>query len=102
MKFKISYSSRNLNAHKDNNKSYFKSNYQIKKTITNKKKSYKNFKNADLDDKFYKMKIKNKNAASNSSSKYFAKENSLKNTNSNSAHAFTKFINSIFSKLKGK
>ena len=102
VKFKISYSSRNLNAHKDNNDSYFKSNYQIKKTITNKKKSYKNFKNSDLDDKIYKMKIKNKNAASNSSSKYFAKENSLKNTNSNSAHAFTKFINSIFSKLKGK
>ena len=102
VKFKISYSSRNFNAHKDNNDSHFQSNYQIKKTITNKKKSYKNFKHFDLDDKFYQMKLKNKNATNNSSSKYFSRENSLENKNSNSANGFTKFINSIFSKLKGK
>ena len=48
------------------------------------------------------MKLKNKNATNNSSSKYFSRENSLENKNSNSANGFTKFINSIFSKLKGK
>ena len=72
---------------------------KIKKTITNKSKPYKNFKNMDIDDKFSKLKLKNKKALS---SKFLQRENNLENSQNSSANAFTKFINSIFSKLKGK
>ena len=102
VKFKIPHSSRNLNFPKDKIVSPFISNYQIKKTITNKKNAYKNFKNFDIKDKFSQMKLKNKNIPNNSSSKYYTRGNSLENIKSNSANGFTKFINSIFSILKGK
>lgn len=53
----------------------------------------------DIDDKFSKLKLKNKKALS---SKFLQRENNLENSQTSSANAFTKFINSIFSKLKGK
>ena len=55
---------------------------------------------------FLNRKIKNRKTKTinNSSSKLNEEieNNSYQRTNSNSANGFTKFINSIFSKLKGK
>ena len=83
--------------------------YKIKKTITNKLELYKNFKSYeddDFDDKLSQLKNKNRKTKTinNSSSKLNEEieNNSYQKTNSNSANGFTKFINSIFSKLKGK
>ena len=102
VKFKVAQSSRNLNIYKENNiSSQVLSHRQIKKTITNKKKSYKNFKNMGVDDKLFQIKLKNKNTNTNFSSKIFERGNNLEDSKSNSANGFTKFINSIFSKLKG-
>ena len=82
---------------------------KIKKTITNKIELYKNFKSMglDIDDKLSQVKDKAKTKTktiNNSSSKLNIEleNNSFQKTNSNSKNGFTRFINFIYSKLKGK
>jgi len=82
---------------------------KIKKTITNKIELYKNFKSMDLDidDKLSQPKDKAKTKTktiNNSSSKLNIEleNNSFQKTNSYSKSGFTRFINFIYSKLKGK
>ena len=109
VKFIINKSSKNLSnkSLKEQTITKILSN-QIKKSITNKLELYKNFKSfdEDLNDKSFEIKNKKEKTKTinNSSSKLNAEieNNSFQKTNSNSAKGFTKFINSIFSKLKGK
>ena len=109
VKFIINKSSKNLN-----NKSIRQTtetkilSHKIKKSITNKLELYKNYKffEDDFDEQLSQSKNKNRKTKTinNSSSKLNEEieNNSYQRTNSNSANNFTKFINSIFSKLKGK
>ena len=109
VKFIINKSSKNLS-----NKSIRQTtetkilSHKIKKSITNKLELYKNYKffEDDFDEQLSQSKNKNRKTKTinNSSSKLNEEieNNSYQRTNSNSANGFTKFINSIFSKLKGK
>ena len=104
VKFKISQSSNHINNTPNEKANYsnisqFQLSHQIKKAITNKKQSFKNFKDIDIEEKISENIINNKKTYS--SSKNYARGISLENTKSNSANAFTKLINSIFSKSKG-
>ena len=109
VKFNLNKSSKNLSTKsiKKHIQTKILSN-RIKKTLTNKLELYKNFKSfdEDLDDKFSQIKNKNRKTKTinNSSSKINieTENNSYQKSNSNSAKGFTKFIHSIFSKLKGK
>ena len=76
--------------------------HQIKKTITNKIEAFKNYKNADFDDKLSHMKLNIGKTGTNSLSKYNLNKNNFVETTSNNENGFTKFINSIFAKFKGK
>ena len=76
--------------------------HQIKKTITKKIETYKNYKNVDLDDKLSNMKLNIGKTGTNSLSKYNINKKSNVEAKSNNENVFTKFINSIYAKLKGK
>ena len=97
-----SFTSKNLNNiqdKKDRNQS-FTSN-KIKKTDLDKISCYRNFRCLDLHDKISPIKTKNWKYQSNISNKSNKRLNNLDNSNTNSIGGFTKFLNSIFSKLKG-
>ena len=97
-----SFTSKNLNNiqdKKDRNQS-FTSN-KIKKTDLDKISCYRNFRCLDLHDKISPIKTKNWKYQSNISNKSNKRLNNLDNSNTNSTGGFTKFLNSIFSKLKG-
>jgi hypothetical protein len=97
-----SFTSKNLNNiqdKKDRNQS-FTSN-KIKKTVSDKISCYRNFSCSDFDDKISPIKTKNWKYQSNISNKSNKRLNNLDNSNTNSTGGFTKFLNSIFSKLKG-
>ena len=97
-----SFTSKNLNNiqdKKDRNQS-FTSN-KIKKTDPDKISCYRNFRCLDLHDKISPIKTKNWKYQSNISNKSNKRLNNLDNSNTNSIGGFTKFLNSIFSKLKG-
>ena len=101
-KFKI-HSSKNLKALIQKQETATKIlSHQIKKTITNKIEAFKNYKNADFDDKLSHMKLNIGKTGSNSLSKYNSNKNNFVETKSNNENGFTKFINSIFAKFKGK
>ena len=76
--------------------------HQIKKTITKKIETYKNYKNAEFDDKLSNMKLNIGKSATNSLSRFNSKIKSNVETKSNNENGFTKFINSIYAKFKGK
>ena len=76
--------------------------HQIKKTITKKIETYKNYKNVDLDDKLSYMKLNIGKTGTNSLSNYNTNKKSNVEAKSNNENIFTKFINSIYVKLKGK
>jgi len=89
----------NIQDKKDRNQS-FTSN-KIKKTVSDKISCYRNFSCSDFDDKISPIKTKNWKYQSNISNKSNKRLNNLDNSNTNSIGGFTKFLNSIFSKLKG-
>ena len=89
----------NIQDKKDRNQS-FTSN-KIKKTDLDKISCYRNFRCLDLHDKISPIKTKNWKYQSNISNKSNKRLNNLDNSNTNSIGGFTKFLNSIFSKLKG-
>ena len=101
------YTSKNLNNiqiqdkkdKKDKNQSF--TSYKIKKTASNKMLVYRNFRGSDFSDKISQIRRKNWKYQSNISNKSSKKLNNHENSNTNSASGFTKFLNSIFSKLKG-
>ena len=76
--------------------------HQIKKTITKKIETYKNYKNVDLDDKLSYMKLNIGKTGTNSLSNYNTNKKSNVEAKSNNENMLTKFINSIYAKLKGK
>ena len=102
VKFRI-HSSKNLKAlvQKEETPTQILS-HQIKKTITNKIQGYKNYKNADFDDKLSHIKLNIGKIESNSLSKYNLNNNNFVETKSNNENVFTKFINSLYTKFKGK
>ena len=102
VKFRI-HSSKNLKAlvQKEETPTQILS-HQIKKTITNKIQRYKNYKNADFDDKLSHIKLNIGKIESNSLSKYNLNNNNFVETKSNNENVFTKFINSLYTKFKGK
>ena len=103
-KFKI-HSSKNLKALIQKQETATKIlSHQIKKTITNKIEAFKNYKNADFDDKLSNMKLNIGKTGSNPLFKYNTNKNknNFVETKSNNENGFTKFINSIFAKFKGK
>ena len=89
----------NIQDKKDRNQS-FTSN-KIKKTVSDKISCYRNFSCSDFDDKISQIKANNWKYQSNISNKSNKRLNNLDNSNTNSTGGFTKFLNSIFSKLKG-
>ena len=103
VKFNVNNSSKNVRDHQEKTTTQILSS-QIKKTITNKIESYKNFKNFDFDDNISQIKIKNVKTKNNSNSfnKFNTGDNSLENIKTNSGNVFTKIINSIYSKIKVK
>jgi hypothetical protein len=107
VKFLIHRSSKNLNNQLEKYRTPTKIlSHQIKKTLTNKIEKYKNFKPMEIDDNSSKVKNKKEKtkAITNSSSKLNIdiENNSYQKTNTNSGNGFSKFMNSIYLKLKGK
>ena len=76
--------------------------HKIKKTITNKIEIYKNYKNADLDDKLSHMKLNIGKGRGSLLSNNNPKENNFVRKKSNNESGFTTFINTLFSKFRGK
>ena len=102
VKFKI-HSSKNLKGfiQKDPTTTQILS-HKIKKTITNKIEIYKNYKNADLDDKLSHMKLNIGKDRGSLLSNNNPKENNFVRKKSNNESGFTTFINTLFSKFRGK
>ena len=104
VKFKLPQSSRNHLNYSDekNGKDPTKFlSYKIKKTITNKIQSYKNFKNLDFNHDKSQKNIRSVKSKIFLSPKSILTDNK-ENTNANTPSGFSKFLNSIFSKFKGK
>ena len=76
--------------------------HKIKKTITNKIEIYKNYKNADLDDKLSHMKLNIGKGRDNPLANNNSKENNFVSRISNNESGFTVFINTLLSKFRGK
>ena len=76
--------------------------HKIKKTITNKIEIYKNYKNADLDDKLSHMKLNIGKGRDNPLANNNSKENNVVSRISNNESGFTVFINTLLSKFRGK
>ena len=77
--------------------------HKIKKTITNKIEAYSNYKNTtEIDDKLSNIKLKVGKSGANTPYKFNQKRNKLFEEKSNNKNAFSKLINSIYAKFKGK